>query len=90
MFDDEATFELMLEFVDAPIPEEAQTGYGLGMIHYEVGDIELIGHIGGTAGYQGFMFAHPQSGIVASGLMNRPGDLGAFILPVIEAIGRLP
>jgi D-alanyl-D-alanine carboxypeptidase len=90
LFDDEATFDLMLEFVDAPIPEEAQTGYGLGMIHYQVGDIELIGHLGGTAGYQGFVLAHPGTGIVTSGIMNRHGDLGAFILPVIDALGRLP
>jgi len=89
LFDDPATLELMTAFTDAPIPQETQTGYGLGLAHFNAGGTELIGHLGGTAGYQSFMFFHPPSGMVVSGSMNRFGDFGAFVLPVLEAVGRV-
>ncbi len=89
LFDDPATLELMIDFVDAENPEEAQTGYGFGLQRFQVGEIELIGHLGGTAGYQGFVFFHPGTGIVASGYMNTQGDFGAFIVPVLDAIARV-
>jgi D-alanyl-D-alanine carboxypeptidase len=90
LFDKTETLQSMLAFVDAPLPAEAQTGYGLGVTRFRTGDIELVGHLGGTAGYQSFVFIHPSSGIVASGYMNRRGDFGAFIMPVLEALARLP
>lgn len=89
LFDDPATLELMTEFTDAPIPEETQTGYGLGLAHFDAGGTELIGHLGGTAGYQSFVFLHPASGMVVSGSMNRFGDFGAFVLPVLQAAARI-
>ena len=67
----------------------AQTGYGLGLQRFQLGEIELIGHLGGTAGFQGFMFVQPGTGLVASGYMNRQGDFGAFIMPALEAIARV-
>ena len=89
LFDEPATFELMSDFVDAPIPEEAQDGYGLGLQHFRAGDLELVGHLGGTAGFQGFVLIHPATGIAASGYVNRYGDLGAFLVPVLDAIARI-
>ena len=89
MFDDPATLELMRDFVDAPIPAEAQTGYGLGLQHFQVGDVEFIGHLGGTAGFQGFVLYQPDSAVAVAGYMNRMGDLGAFIVPVLEAVSRV-
>lgn len=89
LFDHPATFELMSDFVDAPIPEEAQDGYGFGLQHFQVGDLELVGHLGGTAGFQGFVLVHPATGITASGYVNRYGDLGGFIVPVLDAIARI-
>lgn len=68
----------------------AQTAYGLGVAQFKAGEIVLLGHLGGTAGFQSFVFIHPESRIVASGFMNRTGDLGAFIRPVLDAIGRIP
>jgi len=88
-FRDPATLDFMLDFVDAQNPEEAQTGYGLGLQRFHVADVDLVGHLGGTAGYQGFVFYHPGSGIVASGFMNTQGDFGAFIVPALEAITRV-
>jgi CubicO group peptidase (beta-lactamase class C family) len=79
----------MSDFVDAPVPEEAQDGYGLGLQHFRAGDLELVGHLGGTAGFQGFVLIHPATGIAASGYVNRYGDLGAFLVPVLDAIARI-
>ena len=89
LFDDDATLPRMLELTEAPIPDEAQTHGGLGVFRFQVGDVEWIGHLGGTAGYQGFMLRQPTTGVVVSGFMSQRGDLGAFILPVLEAVGRL-
>jgi D-alanyl-D-alanine carboxypeptidase len=89
MFDDPNTVELMLDFEDAANPDEAQTGYGLGLQRMQVGEVELVGHLGGTAGFQCFVLFHPPSGIVTSGYMNRQGDFGAFIIPALEAIARV-
>ena len=89
LFDNPTTFELMSDFVDAPVPEEAQDGYGLGLQHFQAGDLELVGHLGGAAGFQGFVLIHPATGIAASGYVNRYGDLGGFIVPVLDAIARI-
>ncbi|MGC4095292.1 MAG: serine hydrolase domain-containing protein [Polyangiaceae bacterium] len=88
LFDDATTLDAMLGFIDAAIPEQAQTGYGLGLGRFQVGDAELIGHIGGTAGYQSFVFFQPASGAVVSGFMNCQGDFGAFVLPILDATAR--
>jgi D-alanyl-D-alanine carboxypeptidase len=91
LFDRPATLALMQTFVAAPVPEEAQTGYGLGLTLYDVNGAELIGHLGGTAGFQGFMLLDTSTGVVISGHMNRrPGGLGNFILPVLAAVARIP
>lgn len=89
LFDDPATLTEMLEFTPAEVPEEMQTSYGLGLARFQLGDTELIGHLGATAGFQGFVFFEPGSGMSVSGYMNQRGDFGAFIVPVLEAVGRL-
>ena len=57
--------------------------------HFQAGDLELVGHLGGTAGFQGFVLIHPTTGIAASGYVNRYGDLGGLIIPVLDAIARI-
>lgn len=94
LFDKPGTLSLMKTFTPAPLPEEAQTDYGLGLTRFEVGDergsVELVGHLGGTVGFQGFMLKDTRTGVVVSGEMTMRGDLGAFILPVLEAVARIP
>lgn len=90
LFDEPGTLALMKTFTPAPVPEEAQAGYGLGLMSFELGDVQLVGHLGGTAGFQGFMMKDTRTGVVVSGLMTTRGDLGAFILPVLEAVARIP
>jgi D-alanyl-D-alanine carboxypeptidase len=88
LFDDPRTLELMLDFTDAPLPEQAQTGYALGIARFEVNGVELIGHLGGTAGFQSFVFYEPNSGATMSGYMNTTGNFAGFVLPALGAIGR--
>ena len=87
LYDDPRTLDLMLSFTDAPVPQETQVGYGLGIARFRMGDVELIGHLGGTAGYQSFVFYEPSSGTSISGYMNRQGDFGAFVLPFMKTVG---
>ncbi|HET9934346.1 MAG TPA: serine hydrolase domain-containing protein, partial [Polyangiaceae bacterium] len=88
LYDDPHTLELMLSFADAPVPQETQVGYGLGIARFQMGDVELIGHLGGTAGFQSFVFYQPSSGTTVSGYMNRQGDFGAFVLPFMTTVGK--
>jgi len=88
LFDDPGTLALALDFTAAPVPEWEQTGYGLGIAHYEANGVELIGHLGGTAGFQSFVFYQPDTGATLSGYMNRNGDFAAFVLPALAAVGR--
>jgi D-alanyl-D-alanine carboxypeptidase len=91
LFDRPATLAVMESFGPAPLPAEAQTGYGLGLARFDVNGVELIGHLGATAGFQGFMLLNPGTGVVVSGYMNRrPGGLGNFILPVLASVARIP
>lgn len=89
LFDEPGTLDLMLDFAPASVPEEAQTDYGLGLARFHAGDLQLIGHLGSAAGYQGFVFFNADTGVIASGYMNRTGDLGAFVLPALDAIARV-
>lgn len=90
LFDEPATLQLMLELTPAPVPEEAQTHYGLGIVRDELNGVEMFGHLGGTAGFQGFMFYQPSTGVTLTGYMNTRGDLGAFLIPVLDAVSRIP
>ncbi len=80
----------LLDFLDAELPEQAQTGYGLGITRFQLGDVQYHGHLGATAGYQGFMLFEPSSGMTLAGYLNQRGDLGAFLVPVLESLAALP
>lgn len=80
----------MLDFLETLVPEEAQTGYGLGVTRFQLREHQYYGHLGGTAGYQSFMLVDPISGMVLSGYMNQRGDFAAFIVPVLESVAKLP
>ncbi|MES1183354.1 MAG: serine hydrolase domain-containing protein [Myxococcales bacterium] len=89
LFDEPGTLDTMLDFVAASVPEEATTGYGLGVARLQVGDTQLFGHLGGAVGFQTFMLFEPNSRTVVSGYMNRRGDFGSFVVPVLEAVARI-
>lgn len=89
LFDKPTTLPLMLDFIAAPVPEEAQDAYALGLARFQVGPTTFIGHLGSTAGFQGFVLHAPSNGLTVSGYMNRTGNLGAFIVPVLQAAARI-
>lgn len=89
LFSSKETTSQLMTFVAAPLPEEGQVGYGLGVARFQVGETTFVGHLGGTAGYHGFVLHQPESGVIVSGYMNRRGDLGAFLLPVLEAVAHI-
>jgi hypothetical protein len=80
----------MTSFVDAPLPQQGQTQYGLGLAHFQFGDVELIGHYGGTAGYDGFMLQDTATGVVFAGSVNQDPSLAALVPPAVQAVSRLP
>jgi D-alanyl-D-alanine carboxypeptidase len=90
LFDRADTLDTMRTFVSANVPEELQIGYGLGLILDHLGEVSMMGQLGGTAGFHNFVFYLPNHGVVLSGFMNRRGDLGASLFPVLEAVSDMP
>ena len=89
LFEKASTLDRMLDFIDATDPPSPQTGYGLGIARFQVGNVEFIGHIGSTAGYQAFVFFQPTTKTLVSGYMNEDGNFGAFVAPVLQAVARV-
>lgn len=90
LFDRPDTLALMTSFVTAPLPQEGQVGYGLGLAHIQFAGVDLIGHYGSTAGYNGFMLEDTATGVVFAGAANRDPALAQLVPPLIEAESRLP
>jgi D-alanyl-D-alanine carboxypeptidase len=91
LFQEAATLDEMLTLVDTPegaSPSGLAVGYGLGVMKYVLpGDIEMLGHAGGTAGYQCFVYNLPAQGIVISGAMtSMQSDEMQFIFPALEIL----
>jgi D-alanyl-D-alanine carboxypeptidase len=86
LFENEATLDEMLTFVDAPA-EGGQVGYGLGVERYMLpGDIEIIGHLGGTIGYRSIIGYLPAQDLFIATAMNMQEDPTPVLLPVIEIL----
>lgn len=91
LFDDPDTLAAMLAFQPAIDHGEAGgylTGYGLGVMQLGVGDEVVLGHLGGTAGYMGFMLYVPATDRYVAGVINVMGDPGAVILPVVQRLAE--
>lgn len=88
LFDRAETLQTMLAFEPASDPQVPLTGYGLGVMQVESDGIRAIGHLGGTAGYQGFMLYLPSTQRYLSGYMNVMGDLGAVLRPLVARLAQ--
>jgi D-alanyl-D-alanine carboxypeptidase len=91
LFDDPDTLSAMLAFQPAIDSGEAGgflTGYGLGAMQLDVGGEVVIGHLGGTAGYMGFMLYVPATDRYVTGVINVMGNPGAVILPVVQRLAE--
>ncbi len=86
LFEKEETLQEMLAFIDAP-GEGGQVGYGLGLQRYLLpGGIEVIGHLGSTAGYVAFMGYLPASSMSIVAALNSQGDPTPVLLPAVEIL----
>ena len=89
MFDRPATLDVMLSFLPGVEgPESPQTEYGLGIAGYELAGVRLLGHMGQTAGYWGFVWYAPKTGYYFAGEMNQNSDPGAFAAPIAKLLSE--
>ena len=82
------TFKEMANFVDAP-DVGGQIGYGLGLQKYLLpGGLELIGHLGGTAGYRSFTGYFPQLDLSMTFVISVQDDPTPVILAALGVMAR--
>jgi D-alanyl-D-alanine carboxypeptidase len=77
LFDRPETLDAMVAFQPAVDDGDAAgylTGYGLGVMRLDLAGTLVTGHMGGTAGYVGFMFHIPATDRYASGFINVLGS----------------
>jgi D-alanyl-D-alanine carboxypeptidase len=83
LFERAETLEEMLTFVEAT--GDGVVGYGLGIERYELpGGVELIGHLGTTAGYRAFVGHLPAQDIDIAMVITNPDDYTPVLLPALE------
>ena len=82
VFDSDDTLALMMDM--RPASGIGIETYGMGMLSWTFGQTEAVGHTGGTAGFQSFMFHLPQEGFYVSGFTNI--DAGADFIEVGDAL----
>jgi D-alanyl-D-alanine carboxypeptidase len=80
------TLREMLAFAPAP-DTGGQVGYGLGIEQRVLpGGVELIGHLGGTAGYTAYIGRLRPQGVTMSFALNWSDDPTPLVIPVVEAL----
>ena len=86
LFADKATFATMASFVAAQGPG-GEVGYGLGLEKYLFpGGLEIIGHLGGTAGYRSGTFFVPKLDLSLAFAMSVEGDPTAVMLAALKIL----
>ena len=86
LFQNAETLDEMLAFVDAP-DEGGQVGYGLGIEQRMLpGGIEMIGHLGGTAGYRTYTGYLPAQDISIAMVVNVEGDPTPVLFPALQIL----
>jgi D-alanyl-D-alanine carboxypeptidase len=88
LFDRPAILDQMLSFLPGGEPGSPETEYGLGIQVSELDGTRLVGHMGRTAGYWGFVWQLPETGYFVTGAINSNGDLGAFASPIVKRLSR--
>jgi len=88
LFTHRSTLDEMRAFVPTP-DEHGRVGYGLGLERYVLpGGVEVIGHMGTSAGYRAFMFRLPAQHIDLAMVTNEPGDPSSVLFPALEVLTR--
>jgi D-alanyl-D-alanine carboxypeptidase len=90
LFQETGTLDELLTFVDAPDEAGVPYWYGLGMEKYVLpGNVEMIGHLGCTAGYCSAVHYLPAQEITVAAMINikDPGSLYfQLFLPTLELL----
>jgi D-alanyl-D-alanine carboxypeptidase len=86
LFRRRATLRQMLDLAPAH-GEGGLVGYGLGIEQYALPNgIELVGHLGGTAGYRSFVGRVRPLGVTIAFALNAQDDPTPLVIPVAEAL----
>jgi D-alanyl-D-alanine carboxypeptidase len=86
LFRHRETLRQMLAFAPAP-DVGGQIGYGLGIEQRALpGGVELIGHLGGTAGYRSYVGRLRPQGVTIALALNWQDDPTPLLLPAVEAL----
>lgn len=84
LFQKPETLGKMMTFIDAS-GEGGIVGYGLGVEKYRLpGGLELIGHLGGTAGYRSFTGYFPRLGLSMALAFSTQGDPTPIVLVALN------
>jgi D-alanyl-D-alanine carboxypeptidase len=76
----------MLELAPAQ-GEGGLAGNGLGIEQYALpGGIELVGHLGGTAGYRSFVGRVRPLGVTMALVLNAQDDPTPLLIPAVDAL----
>jgi D-alanyl-D-alanine carboxypeptidase len=86
LFQKQETLNEMMSFIDAP-DVGGQVGYGLGLQQYMLpGGLELIGHLGSTAGYRAFTGYFPSLDLSMAMAFNTQSDPTPIILAALDVV----
>jgi D-alanyl-D-alanine carboxypeptidase len=86
LFRDQETLEQMRTFLRTP-NDHGRVGYGLGLERYVLpGGIEMVGHMGTTAGYRALMFRLPAQNVEFAMVTTTPDDPTPVIMPALKVL----
>jgi D-alanyl-D-alanine carboxypeptidase len=86
LFRHRATLRQMLDLAPAQ-GEGGLVGYGLGIEQYALpGGVELVGHLGGTAGYRSFVGRVRPLGVTMTFALNAQDDPTPLVIPAVQAL----
>ncbi len=86
LFQRQETLDEMRTFLAAQDPN-GLVGYGLGLQRYVLpGGVELVGHIGTTAGYRAFMFRLPAQRIDIAMVLTTRDDPTPVLIPALQLL----
>ena len=67
--------------------EGGLVAYGLGIERYALpGGVELVGHLGGTAGYRSFVGRVRPVGVTMALALNTEDDPTPLVIPAVQAL----
>jgi len=90
LFRHRATLRQMLDLAPAQ-GEGGLVGYGLGIEQYALpGGVELVGHLGGTAGYRSFVGRVRPLGVTMTFALNAQDDPTPLVIPAVQALAGMP